>query len=50
MMPENNFFLDSDALRCYNAMACEKSFAGMGFEGYRQAIFYLAARLNGTDL
>ncbi len=25
----------------YAGMACEKSFSGMGFEGYRQAVLYL---------
>lgn len=28
----------------YAGMACEKTIMGMGFEGYRQAILYLAAR------
>ena len=28
----------------YAAMACEKSFAGFGFEGYRMALKYLAER------
>ena len=28
----------------YAGMACEKTFMGLGFEGYRQAILYLAAR------
>lgn len=28
----------------YAAMACEKSFAGFGFEGYRMALEYLAER------
>ncbi len=26
----------------YAGMACEKRFSGLGFEGYRQAVFYLA--------
>jgi 3-dehydroquinate dehydratase-2 len=28
----------------YAAQACEKTFAGMGFEGYAQAIRYLAGK------
>ena len=28
----------------YAGMACEKSFIGLGFEGYRQAILYLKER------
>jgi len=30
--------------RSYSAQACEKTFAGMGFEGYAEAIRYLAGR------
>jgi len=31
--------------RSYPGMACEKCFAGFGFDGYRMAIEYLAQRL-----
>lgn len=30
----------------YVSMACEKSFYGLGFEGYKQAILYLSNREN----
>jgi 3-dehydroquinate dehydratase-2 len=38
--------LEREAFRhiSYAAQACEKTFAGMGFEGYAQAIRYLADR------
>jgi len=31
----------------YAGMACLKTYAGLGFEGYRQAIFFLKAHLDG---
>lgn len=31
----------------YPGMACEKTYSGMGFEGYRAAIQYLAAKEQG---
>jgi len=31
----------------YPGMACIKTFMGMGIEGYRQAVLYLKAHLNG---
>ena len=30
----------------YAGMACEKTFAGLGFEGYREAILYLKNKLS----
>ena len=33
----------------YAGMACIKSFIGLGFEGYRQAILYLKNYLSGPD-
>jgi 3-dehydroquinate dehydratase-2 len=33
----------------YTSPACEKTFAGMGFEGYAQAIHYLAGINNKVD-
>ena len=33
----------------YAGMACEKSFIGLGFRGYEEAILYLKKRLNGED-
>ena len=32
----------------YAGMACEKRFSGLGFEGYRQAVFYLADKYGST--
>lgn len=31
----------------YAGMACEKTYMGLGFEGYRQAMIWLAERLDG---
>lgn len=33
----------------YAGLACIKTYKGLGFEGYRQAIFYLAAHINGKE-
>lgn len=33
----------------YTSLACEKTYAGMGFEGYAKAIRYLASRRNSTE-